>query len=345
MRHLLYRDEDVGRSPEDLFWYPPEGLTRLTRTLRLGDDVYAVTLGDHPADWGGYPENDPEQGPFSGRLVADVTVERAPEPGTLVLAGVALAGLAAAGGLLRGPTRGKVLAAAGLATVGLLAAGGEAHAEPIRWSYAAPNDGAIPLQGPDMFTEPGTFYISGIPGAEVTGAASVPVAGLSIDFGATAQTSEGLAGGYFEPTITITDLGSGLSGALVFTGAFLGDVNGSDWTLVRPGFWDDSFMSGPEYFPDLYQPQAVLPELRYVPFDGGTQFLTLGRDTYAVTLGNHDLNWVGGEASLVADVTVTTAPEPATLALACTGLSGLAAGAWRARRGGPCRCSEGGPGR
>ncbi len=186
---------------------------------------------------------------------------------------------------------------------------GRGEAELIPWSYewnAQPivikADPLSPNQPPGGITlTPGAITISGgNPGVALGNANIVAVNLTAFTF---APTSNGkpyqFTNSPYHLGITLTDVDSGQSGTLHFSGVFDGD-----FTAWKMGL-GTRFTSTPQ------------------------QSLILGRHRYSVTLGHFtppDPPAEGGAGSISASVSVqpVSAPEPSALLLACSGLVGAA---------------------
>jgi hypothetical protein len=191
----------------------------------------------------------------------------------------------------------RVLVLALLAVPALLVAGAPARADYIPWSYsfsASPNP---------ITSDNGTASITFTPtsGHESLSFNGLPAASLS----AAGPTDAAFSSRGYTFSMHLTDIASGASADLSWTGAFKGN---SPFNL-----------------------QNSIPN--------PNQQATLGQHGYTVTLGAFVPPTPGHAGALTTTVVVTgpsvpvnAAPEPATLLLAGVGLSALGARAWWRKR-------------
>lgn len=202
-------------------------------------------------------------------------------------------------------------------------AGGRAEAEQIQWSES------VTLLGPNVFVNGhaqiysnngygGSGGIGLNPGNTTNGTNSESV--VAVNMGE--ATLPGITSTFGGPSanyslsLTLHDLTSGASGSLTFGGNFNGDV----W----PGGYGN---------------------LKNTFIGPTTQTLNLGRNLYTVTIGPFVNPWFpegngtsvdGGtiSASISVQPSVSSAPEPSSLVLACLGLPPLGLTRWLRRRKG-----------
>jgi hypothetical protein len=156
----------------------------------------------------------------------------------------------------------------------------------------------------------GTISFATTNGGQATGHTVLTAASLAAVTSAPLTNPDTFSGQTYAVTIDLTDLPSGHSGSLTFTGALFGSLTPEDARITTT-------------------------------FSQGTKTLTLGNDTYTVTLGplvdpsNNNPTVVGTLMATVdvrsgSVIQVADAPEPASLMLAALG---VAAGVWsRCRR-------------
>ena len=192
----------------------------------------------------------------------------------------------------------------------LLIAVPHARAGNINWTYNW-QPGALALYG-DAGTTGGYVAFTNQPSGAATGSSDVVASNLRTVSQAAPGTPDSFnAAGDYSLTMQITDLPSGQTGTLTFTGK-LGNT-----------FSDSNANVSNQFTGNL------------------TQQLFLGNDTYTVTIGPYTPPGPpnatnAGSISAHVDVSsigiTSEAPEPTSIALSLFGLTTLGAGWWRKRR-------------
>jgi hypothetical protein len=198
------------------------------------------------------------------------------------------------------------------AVAGLLLAGAPARADFVQWTYNwQPGSLAASADSPGT----GGVSFSNQPAAAATGNSDIVATNLRVFSTATPSNPDKLmTGGAYTLSLTLTDLASGASGTLTWTGKLTGTFSATNSNLTN-------FFTSPI-----------------------TQTLVLGQNLYTVSIGQYSPPGpptAGNSGSIGAHVNVTsnggggiqsTSPEPSTLVLAGLALSVGGGAAWRKRR-------------
>ena len=194
----------------------------------------------------------------------------------------------------------------GLALACVLSGAGGARADLIPWTYNwAP--------GPTVVTSDtgaGRLELTNEPMGHALGDTDVVATNIKAFSTASPDAPDVFTNRPYALSMTLKDTASGAAGVLTFTGAFSGTLTSGSANITNA-------------------------------FTGlTTQTLTLGANTYTVTIGNYAppappgaIN--AGAISAFAQVSVNpaeAAPEPSACALACVGLVSAAGAYWRRRR-------------
>jgi hypothetical protein len=202
----------------------------------------------------------------------------------------------------------RLLHFSALALAGLFLAGTTARAGNIDWQYNWDRTPAAVLAD-----APGTGGVSftNEPTKNATNSSDVVASNLKVFSSATPDTPDKLStnGGY-TLTLTLTDVASGKSGVLTWNGKLTGTFSASSSNIAN----------------------AFLSPL--------TQFLSLGNNTYTVTIGPYSPPGpptASNSGSIAAHVEVSTSvvtktPEPTSMLLCLLGASFVGANSWRKRR-------------
>jgi hypothetical protein len=183
----------------------------------------------------------------------------------------------------------------------------QARAGLIDWKYNW-EPGALAVSGDGGS---GKVNFSDQPLGNATGSSDVVATNLhTVSNAPPAAPNTLTTNGAYSLTVTITDVASGKSGALLFTGKLGGTFSSSNSNITNT-------------------------------FTGlTTQVLTLGGNTYSVAVGPYSppaVPTASNAGSISAHVTINGAstqgvPEPSTMGLALFGLTTLGANWWRKRR-------------
>jgi hypothetical protein len=197
------------------------------------------------------------------------------------------------------------------AVAGLLLAGTSARADFVQWTY---NWQPGALEAPADPGGTGGVSFSNQPSAAATGNSDIVATNLRVFSSATPSTPDQLIkGGAYSLALTLTDVASGVSGTLTWTGKLTGTFSATSSNL------SNAFTS---------------------PL---TQVIQLGQNVYTVTIGQYSPPGpptAGNAGSIGAHVNVAPAggtiqsnsPEPSTLVLAGLALTLGGGAAWRKRR-------------
>ncbi len=211
------------------------------------------------------------------------------------------------------------------ATLGLLVlAGIQARAEPIQWDYSwTPASLVIAADGGGT----GGVSLTLQPAVQASGPSDIVATNLRTFSSAPVATPDTIAQGDYSLALTLTDIESGRSGEMAFTGYLAGAFSTSNANLTNT-------------------------------FTGETlQELILGSNKYSVSIGPYAPPGPPGAANAgtisahvnvervppgdggggdgdgdPGDPPVRPTPEPSTLLLSCLGASFLGAASWRKRR-------------